>query len=164
MRPASGKAALIVNDHVGNVLKHGLPEHEPAWSLDGIEKRPRAAVWVCPHCHAVNPSDLEGCACCGCERPVGPGRGGRKEPAVMAGELGELTAETLAVIGRLSYGAIISGDYSESELRAFAQSRGYRHPNSWVRNRLWEQQNLSPAERLDRHRAWLNERRRLEGG
>jgi superfamily II DNA or RNA helicase len=30
MRPAAGKDALIVLDHVGNVLAHGLPEQEPA--------------------------------------------------------------------------------------------------------------------------------------
>ena len=38
MRPAPGKAALVVLDHVGNVIEHGLPDQEPQWSLSGVEK------------------------------------------------------------------------------------------------------------------------------
>ena len=43
MRPAPGKDALIVLDHVGNSLVHGLPETEIAWSLAGAEQRARRA-------------------------------------------------------------------------------------------------------------------------
>lgn len=38
MRTLPRKTALIVNDHVGNTLRHGPPNIERCWSLAGIEK------------------------------------------------------------------------------------------------------------------------------
>jgi len=43
MRPASGKGALIVLDHAGNVITHGLPDEERQWSLLGAEKAKKRA-------------------------------------------------------------------------------------------------------------------------
>lgn len=160
MRPAPGKDALIVNDHVGNTLEHGLPQTEPAWSLDGIAQS-HDPVWRCPECGTVSPSHRLACEGCGYERPVGLGHGGRKEPAVMPGSLDELTPERLLAIDRLSYRQLICGSYTEAELRAFAQRRGYRNAAAWVRRQIWDQQTLSPAERLERHQAWLRDRRRF---
>jgi DNA repair protein RadD len=41
MRVAAGKTCLVVNDHVGNSIQHGLPTTPVEWSLDGIEKKPK---------------------------------------------------------------------------------------------------------------------------
>jgi len=38
MRPAPGKDALIVLDHLGNIRRHGRPDFERTWTLDGIDK------------------------------------------------------------------------------------------------------------------------------
>jgi hypothetical protein len=80
---------------------------------------------------------------------------------VVPGELDELTAEKLAAAERRSYAAMISGRFSAAELHAFALRRGYSR--GWVRRQLWAQENLSPSERLERHRVWLGERRRRAG-
>jgi superfamily II DNA or RNA helicase len=100
MRPAPGKVALIVNDHVGNCLTHGLPEIEPVWSLDGVEKPAgEAPVWECPECGCLNPLNSRVCEACGYERPA-PERGTRE---TIPGELTELTAEQWAQIAGRPY-------------------------------------------------------------
>lgn len=37
LRPAPGKTAIIL-DHAGNTLRHGLPDDERSWSLQGTQK------------------------------------------------------------------------------------------------------------------------------
>jgi superfamily II DNA or RNA helicase len=37
LRPAPGKVAVIL-DHAGNMMRHGFPDDEREWSLDGREK------------------------------------------------------------------------------------------------------------------------------
>lgn len=134
MRPAEGKAALIVNDHVGNTLVHGLPTTEPAWSLDGVPKATgEAPCWTCPECGAVNPHSARVCEC-GYELPA-PVR--RPLPAAEPGELVELTAERLARVRRMTWGEMLRSRLSEAELRAFASARGYKR--GWVQHRLREQ-------------------------
>ncbi len=41
LRPESGKDRAIVLDHVGNTWRHGLPDDEREWSLEGRKKRKR---------------------------------------------------------------------------------------------------------------------------
>ena len=65
MRPAPGKPALIVNDHVGNCLVHGLPETEINWTLAGVEKQhDDAPVWRCSSCGAANSGTQMACQAC----------------------------------------------------------------------------------------------------
>ena len=73
MRPAAGKEALVVLDHAGNCLRHGLPESEREWTLDGAPKRDGAAHafgWRCEACGCFNGLDAEACEECGAARPV----------------------------------------------------------------------------------------------
>ena len=71
-RPKPGGGKLLVLDHVGNWQRHGMPDDEPQWSLDGRPRRGRASddqdiglqscksclkvfrsgVRICPHCGA----------------------------------------------------------------------------------------------------------------
>lgn len=67
LRPADGKRALIL-DHVGNCMRHGLPEHPRNWTLElGAEKtdaKREPPVRQCPECfHAHTPSPV--CPACG---------------------------------------------------------------------------------------------------
>lgn len=68
LRPAPGKAEAIILDHVGNSLRHGLPDTPREWSLEGRKKRDRLAappVKVCPGCYAcIAPAHKE-CPECG---------------------------------------------------------------------------------------------------
>jgi len=58
LRPAPGKDAAIVLDHVGNVTRHGFPDDIRQWSLEhgakragGNEQAP--SVRTCPECFAA---------------------------------------------------------------------------------------------------------------
>ena len=56
MRPAPGKEQAIILDHVGNVLRHGFPDDERVWSLDGApqgrDAEPVPDIRVCGFCCA----------------------------------------------------------------------------------------------------------------
>lgn len=69
MRPDAdnpGKVAVII-DHVGNVYRHGLPDEDRVWSLDGKKKQsqPREiSLRQCPKCYAAHrPAPV--CPLCG---------------------------------------------------------------------------------------------------
>lgn len=66
MRYAPGKRALIF-DHVSNFLRHGAPDMDREWALDGEKKRAENKVKVraCPECFAVLPAGTKECPECG---------------------------------------------------------------------------------------------------
>lgn len=68
MRYKEGKTAIIL-DHVGNYARHGLPDDEREWSLDGKVRKPKSinSVKECPNCFSVNPAGSKVCAECGAE-------------------------------------------------------------------------------------------------
>ena len=97
LRVLEGKSHAIIIDHVGNVLRHGLPDREQVWSLDRRERRRSSAdnevvVKVCPFCSGVYERYYKTCPYCG-KTPVPAERSG---PEFVDGDLTELDAETLA--------------------------------------------------------------------
>ena len=65
LRPKAGKAIIL--DHAGNIARHGLPDDERHWSLDGRKKGPPRATTVktCDACLGVSPINAVVCVCCG---------------------------------------------------------------------------------------------------
>lgn len=72
LRPAEGKEYGLVLDHVGNVLRHGMPDADREWSLEG-RKRGRGKgeqqevtirVLQCPKCYLAH-EPAECCPGCG---------------------------------------------------------------------------------------------------
>jgi DNA repair protein RadD len=71
MRPAPGKYKAIILDHVGNCLRHGLPNEPREWTLEGgLQARKNSKdpddirIRQCPQCyccHAISPT----CPKCG---------------------------------------------------------------------------------------------------
>ncbi len=96
LRIMSGKTAAIIIDHVGNVLRHGLPDSLRTWTLDRRERRGRSEalerVRVCPVCTAVYERFYPACPFCGF-RPEPVRRDG---PEYVDGDLTELDTATLA--------------------------------------------------------------------
>jgi superfamily II DNA or RNA helicase len=76
LRPAPGKERAIILDHSGNVFRHGFPDLEHKWSLDGRpKKKDRALVGRCPECGAVIPISVHECPECGADlrpAPIAP--------------------------------------------------------------------------------------------
>jgi superfamily II DNA or RNA helicase len=100
LRILEGKTEALVIDHVGNVLRHGLPDRPRVWSLNGRDKRARSApsdatpLTSCrnPTCIQVYQRVLPACPYCGLK----PEPAGRSKPASVDGDLLELDAATLA--------------------------------------------------------------------
>jgi superfamily II DNA or RNA helicase len=118
MRPAPGKTHLVVLDHAGNILKHGLPDAERAWSLDGVENANSTAPNTCT------------------DESVGLDRYPRKVEQI-DGELVEFNVGKVDV-RRLTYRAMRSmlPDLSMMQLREFARANSYRP--GWVYH-MWNE-------------------------
>jgi superfamily II DNA or RNA helicase len=74
-RRASGKLDCLVLDHADNTRRHGLPDSEPAWSLDGRNPNLRAVrehheITRCPRCGRLYGPGVHHCEECGSALPV----------------------------------------------------------------------------------------------
>jgi len=129
LRPAPGKAAAIILDHVGNVHRHGFPDDHRDWTLADRERRagstgqPAPSVRTCPKCFAAfKPAPL--CPCCGatCAPP----------PRVIRqqdGDLQELKRE--AVQQRVTERKKAQ---TLQQLIAVGQARGMKNPVAWAKH------------------------------
>ncbi len=93
LRPAAGKPAVRLFDHVNNYERHGLPDDAREWTLDGIDKtaaKKLAPVKRCAVCFAVAGAGARKCPYCGAEYPVKA-----RKVVQVAGELGEVDLATL---------------------------------------------------------------------
>lgn len=99
LRLSPGKDFAIIIDHVGNVMRHGLPDAPREWSLDRRERRSGAkdkpTVRTCNVCTASYERFLKVCPFCGEPIPE-PSASERKSLEFVDGDLYELDAETLA--------------------------------------------------------------------
>jgi hypothetical protein len=133
LRPAEGKRAVIL-DHSGNCLRHGLPDLDHRWSLDGRPKiRGKTLVRRCPECGALIPISAHSCPHCGTDlRPAPVIR-----PATAPDPLIELDPATAHQrwLASGSFKAVVRWAGSDPErLQEVAQARGYRL--GWVYHRL----------------------------
>lgn len=135
LRPAPGKTHLIVLDHAGNTLRHGLPDMSHAWTLNGRKKRSRKsdaekgpAVKQCASCFLMNPASARRCIECDAEF-----EGGR-EVEVVDGDLAEIDASMLETLRREPLGQLLSGAKTEADLKQIAKAKGYKR--GWVQHVL----------------------------
>jgi DNA repair protein RadD len=123
LRPCPGKEHAIINDHVGNSHRHGLPTDPRDWSLEGRPKgKPRKPsdalpVRVCPACFATQPAAQFTCDCCG--HAIDPPK--PRELTVVDGDLQELPAAVVARRRRAEVGQA----RTREELEAIRLERGY---------------------------------------
>ena len=119
LRPAPGKQAAVILDHVGNVHRHGFPDDHREWSLaEGARRATGTAapsVRTCPECYAAfKPQPI--CPCCGATCAPIKSRVIRE----MAGELQELRREAVRASKRDQGRA-----RTLPQLLALAKERGY---------------------------------------
>jgi superfamily II DNA or RNA helicase len=138
LRPAPGKRAVIL-DHSGNCLRHGLPDLEHVWSLEGRAKtRGEALVRRCPECGAIIPIAARSCPECGADlRPASVKPTPTPDPLV---ELDPATAhERWLAQGSFKDVSQWAGD-DETRLRQVAKARNYKPGWVWHRLRTSRQQ------------------------
>lgn len=97
LRVMDGKPHAIILDHVGNVMRHGLPDAPRDWSLSEVRSKrsnteSEVKMRTCMSCFAVYPRVVRDCPFCGWAF-VPADRGC---PAHVDGDLTELDPATLA--------------------------------------------------------------------
>ena len=126
LRPVEGKPHALILDHAGNVMRHGLPDDERDWTLEGKKRSKKdkneVAVRQCPKCFAVH-RPLPVCPSCGFVYEVK----GRPDIEVGDGELQELDKDAM----RRKRFKEQSKAQTIDELVALAKSRGYKNPHGW---------------------------------
>jgi superfamily II DNA or RNA helicase len=130
LRPAPGKAAAIILDHVGNVHRHGFPDDVRPWTLDDARQRtgkggpPAPCVRTCEACFAAfAPAPI--CPVCGT-----PSKLSTRELKQQAGELQELAREAVARSRRRDQGQA----RTLQELIHLGQARGMKNPVAWAKH------------------------------
>lgn len=102
LRPLAGKDRAIIIDHVGNTLRHGLPDAPRTWSLDRRERRSRSTPTdVMPTRTCLNPECLGVYERCYVQCPYCghvPEPAGRASPAQVDGDLFELDESVLSAL------------------------------------------------------------------
>lgn len=132
LRPAPGKDAALILDHVGNVTRHGFPEDHREWSLaDGAVQRnqgPAApSVRTCLECYAAfKPAPI--CPVCGAQcAPIKS-----RKIQQLSGELRELKREEVRQRGeeRRKQGQA----RTLQQLIHLGQARGMKNPVGWAKH------------------------------
>jgi DNA repair protein RadD len=127
LRPAEGKEACYVLDHVGNVEKHKFASTVHPWSLEGTvkpRKEKAESVRTCGSCFMVHET-AKTCPFCGYVYPVKSRVLSKME--IVDGELVRIeeTKEERA--------QAITEARTLPELIAFAKARKYKRPTYWAR-------------------------------
>jgi DNA repair protein RadD len=123
-RPMPGKTCALIIDHVGNTLRHGLPDAPRVWSLDRRERGARSKrdpdvmpVTTCTECFSPYEAVLTACPWCGAV----PVPSGRTQPRQVQGDLFELDPNVLAAMRR----EVHKVDDSAEGLREWALRQGH---------------------------------------
>lgn len=133
LRPSPGKQSLLILDQVGNWSRHGLPDDDREWSLEGRKKgkrksddEPDVRVQQCQQCYHVFRPGVSECPSCGA--PVE-----RKEPRkleVVEGELQRIEADLLRRETRREQGQA----RGLQQLVELGINRGMKRPDAWAVN------------------------------
>jgi DNA repair protein RadD len=132
LRPAPGKQRAVILDHSGNVYRHGFPDLEHPWSLEGRpKKRGQAPVKRCPECGALIPAAVMQCPECGHVFPPPELKPSTSQPLVQIDPAN--AHEHWLATGKFDAVMRWAGN-DETRLHAVARARGYRA--GWVYYRL----------------------------
>ena len=132
LRIYPGKSDAILIDCVGNVMRHGMPDAEREWTLEGREKRSRAAaVRQCPKCYAAF-LPAPKCPECGFLFPVSTRR---TAPEQRDGSVVEITSGSFETRAQRLRSAPLKELIREAktfeQLQEIGAARGFRH--GWAR-------------------------------
>jgi superfamily II DNA or RNA helicase len=139
LRPALGKDAALILDHVGNVNRHGFPDDPRDWSLDDRMRRskgtPVPSVRTCSACYAAFKPAPQ-CPVCGHQCTPIKSRVIRE----IAGELQELKRIEQRIARREQGQA-----RTLQELIHLGQARGMKNPVGWAKYVYFARQQKSRA-------------------
>ena len=135
--PQEGKEFAIILDHVGNVKRHGFPDQDREWSLDGAQKPRKAmdekylAVKQCPACYAVVFQTEKFCSYCGVVF-----EGKERSVTEVDGELVEVDHKAAIKEQQKLKRKQDWQAQTLEELVELGKARGYKSPYGWARHKL----------------------------
>ena len=140
LRYAEGKTAILL-DHGGNILRHGLPDDEFEWTLEGRKKKSGSGIIKpmrqCPKCYCAH-HPAPACPACGFVYPVND----REELAHVEGTLREIdknsrkaelearAAEKAA--SDKAFKRALKKCKTEEDLIAMGYAQGFRNPEAFA--------------------------------
>jgi DNA repair protein RadD len=135
LRPFDGKEYATILDHVGNCARHGFPDDDRSWSLEGMKKRPKnsdgntAGIRTCPTCYFIHrPAPF--CPQCKHEYTTKE----RAEMEIQEGELVEITREQRELMKKRAHVTRKKEEWqceTEDELYELGVRRGYKFARPW---------------------------------
>lgn len=132
LRPDGRWPDLVVLDHAGNVLRHGMPDQDRVWSLDATKRRGAGiAVAQCPSCYAMHPPAPR-CPSCGHSYEAARAEAERRDLERLEGELALLTAEDrrLRMLRTTPLATLLKAARTHDDLAEIGAARGYAP--AWV--------------------------------
>lgn len=125
LRATDGKRAIIL-DHAGNLARHGLPDDEREWTLDGRKAKKRGeaiiAVKTCPQCFACH-RPAPACPTCGFRYEIES-----REVIHVDGVLAKVDKDSMR---RMKHDEEKSAK-TLGELIALGTARQYQNPIGWA--------------------------------
>lgn len=137
LRPDGRWADLVVLDHAGNCLRHGMPDADRVWSLDATKRRGAGiAVAQCPSCYAMHPPAPR-CPSCGHSYEAARAEAERRELERLEGELALLSAadRRIRLLRTTPLAVLLKATRTHAELEEIAMARGYAPAWADVRSR-----------------------------
>jgi DNA repair protein RadD len=131
LRPAEGKDFAVILDHAGNCQRHGLPDEDREWSLEGRRgtnrkklKHETSSVKVCPKCFAAQFSENKSCFNCALVFELKP-----RSIETVDGDLQEVDP---AQMKRKRFSEQAQAESME-DLVALGRQRKYKNPSGWAK-------------------------------
>jgi DNA repair protein RadD len=133
LRPYPGKSRALILDHVGNVMRHGFPDEDRKWTLEGTRRRRKLGegasikITQCGNCYFVYETGPERCPACLLATPGKP-----REILEEEGELAELDRAKLEAARNRKREEGQAKTYDD--LLIIERARGYKP--GWARHRF----------------------------
>ena len=130
LRPSPGKTEALILDHAGNCARHGLPDENRQWSLEGrtqsrTDGEQVASIKICPVCFGAQVSGPPKCMHCGHTFEIQAVR----EIEQVDGDLQEVDLSKLKSVRRAEQGRA----KDLADLIAVGRARNYKRPELWAR-------------------------------
>lgn len=128
LRPCDGKEHAIILDHAGLIAKHGLPDDDRTWSLEGRKKNKasdaerQVAVRQCPNCYACH-KPAPKCPECGHVYKIQS-----RSPDEVDGELVEVDVDAMRLRRKIENRSCDS----LASLINLGEQRKYKRPVFWA--------------------------------
>jgi superfamily II DNA or RNA helicase len=132
LRVSPGKERALILDHAGNTFRHGLPDDERDWSLEGDAARKRKAsedeplpLRLCKQCFAVLRVSLSACPQCGTPVVVQSRKVDQQEGTLEEVEASVLRRERAREQGQAA---------TLEQLIEVGKRRGFRNAVGWAKH------------------------------